>query len=164
MQNYKIHSLNCAYLDQAYQIDQQLNGNHSWSRQMFLGELNNALAYYWVLTEEETVIGFIGLHDLDPEGYITNFGIKAEYQGQKLGQYLLSFVIHKCLHWNLKALSLEVNENNLRAINLYKKFGFKEEGFRKDYYRNSETGRLENALVMWLNPVIKTESLMPICT
>lgn len=157
MQNYKIHSLNCDYLDQAYEIEQQINGNHAWSRQMFLGELNNPLAYYWVVAQEENIIGFIGLHDLNPEGYITNFGIKKEYQGQKLGQYLLSFLIEKCCQWHLKAVSLEVNENNLRAINLYKKFGFKVEGFIKEYYRNSETGKLENALIMWLHPVIKPE-------
>ena len=35
--------------------------------------------------------------------------------------------------------TLEVNENNLPAINLYLKYGFKNVGFRKKYYKNRDS-------------------------
>lgn len=43
----------------------------------------------------------------------------------------------------LKDITLEVNINNIPAINLYKKYGFEKVGVRKKYYNN-----LEDALIM----------------
>lgn len=44
------------------------------------------------------------------------------------------------------SITLEVNENNLPAKNLYLKYGFKILGIRKHYY---STG--DNAIIMTLN-------------
>ena len=46
---------------------------------------------------------------------------------------------------DLKDITLEVNINNTSAINLYKKYNFKEVGIRKKYYNN-----LDDALIMTL--------------
>ena len=43
----------------------------------------------------------------------------------------------------LSDITLEVNINNLPAINLYKKYQFKEVGLRKKYYNNED-----NAILM----------------
>jgi len=40
--------------------------------------------------------------------------------------------------------TLEVNEDNLAAIHIYEKFGFKKIGSRKEYYEKNK-----NAHVMW---------------
>ena len=45
----------------------------------------------------------------------------------------------------LKDITLEVNINNISAINLYKKYDFKEVGLRKKYYNNCD-----DALIMTL--------------
>jgi ribosomal-protein-alanine N-acetyltransferase len=42
-------------------------------------------------------------------------------------------------------LTLEVRVSNQAAINLYEKYGFKAEGLRKRYYK--DTG--EDAIIMW---------------
>ena len=39
---------------------------------------------------------------------------------------------------NDKEIFLEVNENNIAAINLYKKFGFEQISIRKKYYNNKD--------------------------
>lgn len=39
---------------------------------------------------------------------------------------------------NDKEIFLEVNENNIAAINLYEKFGFKQISIRKKYYNNKD--------------------------
>ena len=44
---------------------------------------------------------------------------------------------------NKNSISLEVNEKNLIAINLYKKFGFKKIGSRKKYYNG-----IDDAIIM----------------
>ena len=42
------------------------------------------------------------------------------------------------------SIFLEVRESNKIAINLYKSYGFQEEGIRKNYYQNPS----ENAVIM----------------
>ena len=45
---------------------------------------------------------------------------------------------------NLKTITLEVNEHNLYAINLYKKFNFDTVGIRKKYYDGKDTAIIMN--------------------
>ena len=47
---------------------------------------------------------------------------------------------------NISSIILEVNEKNIPAIRLYKKYGFKQIGLRKKYYNNSD-----NAIIMSLS-------------
>jgi ribosomal-protein-alanine N-acetyltransferase len=43
----------------------------------------------------------------------------------------------------IKPIMVEVNQNNVQAINLYKKIGFKQIDIRRKYYPNNE-----DALIM----------------
>ena len=56
---------------------------------------------------------------------------------------MMNFVVKVCEKSNITSLTLEVRESNVKAINLYKKFGLKEVAVRKAYYNNGE-----NALLM----------------
>ena len=47
---------------------------------------------------------------------------------------LLDYLISYSKSINLKTITLEVNELNLPAIKLYKKFAFSKLGIRKKYY------------------------------
>ena len=42
-------------------------------------------------------------------------------------------------------MTLEVRASNVVAQNLYKKYGFKMAGIRKEYYSNNK----EDAIIMW---------------
>ena len=58
---------------------------------------------------------------------------------------MLEELINLAKERKLKDITLEVNVNNIPAINLYKKYNFKEVGLRKNYYNNSE-----DAIIMTL--------------
>ena len=60
-----------------------------------------------------------------------------------IGSTLLQKLIDTAQYQNFKSITLEVNENNLPAINLYSKFLFKKLGIRKKYYNNKD-----NAIIM----------------
>ena len=47
---------------------------------------------------------------------------------------------------NMQSITLEVNDKNIPAINLYLKYGFEKVGLRKNYY-----GLDQNAIIMTLN-------------
>lgn len=57
--------------------------------------------------------------------------VKKEYRGQKIGSRLLDYAIRWACSHGYEKLCLSVFSTNEKAIHLYKKFGFEEEGVRK---------------------------------
>ena len=66
---------------------------------------------------------------------------KEEYRGKGVGTFAIRTMIsHAFFNLNLRRIQLGVLENNIIAINLYKKVGFIEEGRkRKAIYKNGRT-------------------------
>ena len=62
-----------------------------------------------------------------------------------LGKAILKDLINTAAKNGASSMTLEVRKGNNVAINLYKKFGFVEEGIRKKYY--ADTG--DDAIIMW---------------
>ncbi len=60
-------------------------------------------------------------------------GILPEFRGKGIGSKLLEKVIDKSREFGLEKIELHVYTSNKSAINLYKKFGFEEEGLIKKY-------------------------------
>lgn len=59
-------------------------------------------------------------------------GILAEYRGQGIGKGLMQAALDKAKAKGLKRVELEVYPHNTAAIALYQRFGFSEEGRRKN--------------------------------
>lgn len=78
------------------------------------------------------------------EAHITTLAIEPTYQGQKLGQVLLSELLLYAYRRGLTRATLEVRAANEPALKLYQKFSFKEAGMRKRYYSDGE-----NARILW---------------
>jgi ribosomal-protein-alanine N-acetyltransferase len=74
---------------------------------------------------------------------ITKVSIRKEFQGMKLSNILMDDCLNRTGILGVDKINLEVRVNNVRAINLYKKYGFKELIVRKNYY-----GVGEDALIM----------------
>ena len=62
-----------------------------------------------------------------------------------IGSALLQHLINFSKEQDASSITLEVNENNVSAINLYKKYHFEQVGLRKKYYNNTD-----NAILMSL--------------
>ncbi len=56
-----------------------------------------------------------------------HFGIKREYQGKGLSKILMNKTLEYAKEKNIQ-IKLEVHKDNIKAINLYKQYGFKELG------------------------------------
>jgi len=67
------------------------------------------------LTKDDLVIGFIGVADKKIEMLF----LDPKYFGQGLGKILMSFALNE-----LSADKVDVNEQNIKAVNFYKKLGF----------------------------------------
>lgn len=117
----------------------------SWSKDSMKKELENKFAKYVVAVKDNVVIGYGGFWIILDEGHITNIAVHPEYRRIGAGQLMLSKLINISKELSLCAMTLEVRKSNIPAQNLYKKFGFIEEGIRKKYYADNN----EDAIIMW---------------
>lgn len=107
-----------------------------WNYNILKTELENENSKYIVAKSNNEILGFAGIKIFVNEADIMNIVVKRTYRNKGVGSLLLKNLILICEELYLHSLSLEVNEENLPAINLYKKFGFKNIGMRKNYYKN----------------------------
>lgn len=84
------------------------------------------------------LFGFAGFKRTLDTADIMNIVVKKSFRNKGIGKKLLDFLIKEAKKQNIKNIFLEVNKNNFPALKLYKNFGFKEIGIRKNYYQNSD--------------------------
>ena len=111
-----------------------------WPEHFFYEELENVFADYYVMKEEDEIIGYAGMWQMFENCDLTNIAVKAEYQGRGYGEKLLGFMIAKAIEKGCEFMHLEVRVSNTRARSLYGKKGFIEVRTRKAYYENGEDG------------------------
>ena len=110
-----------------------------WNYNILKEELESIDSKYIVAkTNDGEIISFAGIKIIVDTADIMNIVVKKSWRNQGVGNLLLSNLISICKISNLSSLSLEVNEDNLPAIHLYEKFGFKQVGVRKNYYQDKD--------------------------
>lgn len=107
-----------------------------WNYNILKEELQNENSSYIVAKLGYEVVGFAGMKIVIDEADIMNIVTKKTYRNHGIGTLLLKHLILLSNKLNLTSVSLEVNEENIIAIHLYEKFGFKNIGIRKNYYQN----------------------------
>lgn len=120
----------------------QTDFDEFWTPGVLKSELESDLSKYVVAKENEKIVGFAGIIILPDDIEITNIVTKKTERKKGIGKLLLDKLIEMAFALK-KDISLEVNEKNEAAINLYKKVEFKEVGIRKKYYNGCE-----NAIIM----------------
>ncbi|MBO3443779.1 ribosomal protein S18-alanine N-acetyltransferase [Clostridium sp. CCUG 7971] len=118
---------------------------HYWSKDAFSKELKNDVARYLVAKIDGKVVGYVGIWFVMDEGHITNVAVHSDYRGRKIGDELVKELVKLCKENNIVSMTLEVRVSNIVAQNLYKKYGFKLAGIRKEYYSDNK----EDAMIMW---------------
>ena len=84
--------------------------------------------------ETDKVIGYAGLLVAADEGYITNVAVDPSRRRQGVAAQLLQVFDNFARGNRLAFLTLEVRPSNAAAIALYRGFGFREVGRRRNYY------------------------------
>lgn len=146
MDKFRLEPMTLSSLDEVMEIEALAYGEHHWSRDSFVGELNNKVSSYTVATNKEgKCVGYLGMWKIIDEAHITNLAIHPNYRQMGVATLLMVDALRKCYGEKIKFLTLEVRASNKKAISLYEKFGFKSLGARKKYYQDNN----EDALIMW---------------
>ena len=115
-----------------------------WSEKALSEEVENEGAYFIVsVNEENEVEGYCGMHIVLDECYVDNIAVFPEKRNKGVAKMLLRALEEKAKEINAYFLTLEVREGNERARYIYEKFGFLNQGVRKNFYENPK----ENAVI-----------------
>ncbi|MCD4721249.1 MAG: GNAT family N-acetyltransferase [Desulfobacula sp.] len=104
------------------------------------------------LQHHPTTIIFIAFHDNKAAGIVTcfkgfstfqarpminisDFYLHPDYRGLKIGQRLLAIVEKKAIELSCCKITLEIQENNIRAMQIYKAAGFNQDVHVKEVGR-----------------------------
>ena len=109
-----------------------------WNYNILKSELENPNSKYFVAKINNEIVGFSGVLLVLDVAEITNIVVKKNFRNLKIATNLMEAMIDFCKIKNISKINLEVNSCNTIAINLYKKFEFKEVGNRKNYYKNGD--------------------------
>lgn len=115
-----------------------------WSKESFQGSLWQDYSHFFV-AEEESIVGYCGIHNLGGDGEITNVAVDKEYRGKGIATQMLDYAMKETMKAGVEAFTLEVRVSNAPAIALYEKLGFENKGIRRNFYDNPT----EDALIMW---------------
>lgn len=91
---------------------------------------NNPFGKVLILKENEEIIGYLYYSDIYERCEINQFEIDSIHRNCGKGDLLLKYLINTLE----KDITLEVKEDNIPAIHIYKKNGFLKKAIRKGYY------------------------------
>jgi ribosomal-protein-alanine N-acetyltransferase len=97
----------------------------------------------FVYEQDSKIVGFVVFSIMYEKAEIIDIAVHNDYLRQNIGSKLLSSAINECEKNKCETITLEVRNNNEKAILFYKKNGFREISVRKSYYHDGE-----DALVM----------------
>ncbi len=112
------------------------NSENSIAKWLKNKDEDDSLVFFVIVNQQEHVVGYIQLSDIDKFNYFGYLGICIDknYWGEGYAQesfYLLTEYAINIL--NLRKILLYVNSENLRAISFYNKIGFTKVGLLKEH-------------------------------
>lgn len=145
--NYVIRKMTLDDLEQVVAID-QASFSLPWPARSFRFELtDNPASRCWVVELDGRVIAMLVAWFIVDELHIATIATHPEFRGQGIGKSLLLHVIQVAKEEGAIRSFLEVRQSNLIAQNMYRSFGFVEDGRRKEYYKDNG----EDAILMSLD-------------
>ena len=129
-------------LDQVMEIENDLI-SPPWTREGFFTFLLKDENMFFVVEEKGRILGYCSMQTVLDEGDILNVAVTRDRQKEGIGYFLVDSMLMLAAARGIHIVHLEVRESNGSARRLYQRLGFKEDGFRKNYY----TEPVENAVL-----------------
>ena len=106
-----------------------------WSADALREELDNPPARFRVAEDENgAVLGYVGMHHLTDEGFITNVAVSPDARRQGVARALMECLTAYGTDNGLYRITLEVRVSNAPAIALYEGLGYVRDGVRPHFY------------------------------
>ena len=136
-----IEDASIRHLDKLYEIEMECFEREAFTKQQIAHLLTDYNSVSLVAKVNSEIIGFIiGIIYLErnsPTGHILTIDISPIHRRKGIAQKLLQEIEKIFKEKGVKACRLEVREDNIAALRLYQKFGYKKVAKLKNYYGNA---------------------------
>ena len=105
-----------------------------WSAAALAEELDNPPAVFLAAVEGESVLGYVGMHHVVDEGFITNVAVAPDARRRGVARALLAALAAYGREHALYRITLEVRVGNTPARALYEGEGYVLDGVRPKFY------------------------------
>ncbi len=105
-----------------------------WSAAALAEELDNPHAVFLVAMEGDSLLGYVGMHHLVDEGFVTNVAVAPAARRRGVARSLLAALAAYGAQHRLYRITLEVRVGNVAARTLYESEGYKLDGVRPKFY------------------------------
>jgi ribosomal-protein-alanine N-acetyltransferase len=133
-------------LNEIYRLEKKTFKSDSFSRKLLQSLIQANSLFFKLISSKgsKKLIGYVILIKDDEYRFnLINFLIKKKYQSKGYGSLLLKKTLSIVKKFpKINKVILNVRITNLRAINLYYKFGFEIIGKIANYYRDNESAYL----------------------
>ncbi len=134
--NFKIRDFKAEDLSDILKVERE-SFEHPWSKKLL--EKEAKLPFSTILVaEKEKVSGYLLGWIVGETGEVHRIAVLKEERGRGIATALMEEFLRRCAEARIKEVFLEVNSKNEPALELYRKFGFKEVRRRKSYYGKEE--------------------------
>jgi len=139
-----------ALLAQIHRAAFALQDEHAWTESSFRQLLVSPGFEAKIYELDGDPIGFSLVRRVLDEAELISLAVLPALQGKGLAKKIMNLVIEQLKARACRGFFLEVREDNMKAIQLYYKIGFKKVGKRKGYYK-TKSGKKVDAFVFSLN-------------
>jgi ribosomal-protein-alanine acetyltransferase len=147
----KIEDASIKYLDRLFEIEMECFKSEAFTKQHIAQLLTNQNCISLMAKENDKIIGFvIGMVYVEGDiltGHILTLDVSLSHRRKGVGIKLLQEMEKIFRSKQVKVSRLEVREDNVAALNLYQKLGYRKVGRLRHYYGDAHGIILEKVLV-----------------
>lgn len=118
-----------------------------WTHGNFLDSIESGYETWIARAENAKLAAYFLLMMAVDEAHLLNITVAPAFQGKGVGRRMLDKIVELARAYGMQSVLLEVRPSNLRALHIYRQYGFAEIGVRKNYYPAPRETR-EDAIVM----------------
>jgi len=145
-----IEDASIRYLDRLYEIEMECFGKEAFTKQQIAYLLTDYSSIGLVAKVDDKIIGFIiGRIHVERKsviGHILTIDVSPKHRRKGVAQGLLQEIERIFREKGVEVCYLEAREDNIAALNLYQKSGYRKIGRLKNYYRNAHGIYLKKVL------------------
>lgn len=155
MDQYRFCPLGVDDLDEILAIEESVY-SHPWTRGNFLDSFYDHHEAWGIRDQQKNLVAYFFLMPVVDEMHLLTFAVHAQKQRLGYAHVMLHEMKRIAEQKGFLSIMLEVRVSNLRAIDIYSRFGFCEIGRRKSYYPGLN-GQREDAIVMRIETQAQAE-------
>ena len=131
-------------LDKIHELGSLINQNfkNNYPQYSLFNDYTKILIY----KDDVEIMGFIHYEIMYETVNILNIVVSKTERRKNIGTLLMDNMLSDLNNKEIEHIMLEVNSNNLPAINLYKKFNFEIINIRKKYYNGEDAYIMERRI------------------